>query len=97
MLFLAPVLSSALRAFHEAVHRTVGTADCAPLPYTTPGRWIPHCSLARHMTAGDLERAIHVAVGRRIVPLSAEVEFLSVVDLVEERVVGSTLLEWHQR
>lgn len=65
VLGLSIVVDRTLLAFHEAVHRAApGGVDTA-----LPGRWAPHCTLARRPRDTDLPRMLEVLAA---VPLPDE-------------------------
>lgn len=44
VVFLAPVVTPALLALHEAAHEALAPALADPDPLYAPGRWVPHCT-----------------------------------------------------
>ena len=53
-LFLGAVADSELLALHVAVHDTLAHRVRDPWAYYLPGAWVPHCTLARSITAAQL-------------------------------------------
>ena len=53
VLWAAPRVDRALLDLHEALHATLAWP---PHPHYTPGRWVPHCTLADDMTPEAFER-----------------------------------------
>jgi 2'-5' RNA ligase len=55
----APEKSEHLLHAHAAIHELIDPCLC--LSHYQPGVWVPHCTLATQVTAGDKEKAIAVA------------------------------------
>lgn len=53
-LLLGAVVDTELLAVHSAVHDVLAGAVPQPSAYYFPGAWIPHCALARGLTAEQL-------------------------------------------
>ena len=56
VLWAAPVVSPDLRRLHDAVHRALDPADCHP--HYRPGAWVPHCTVALAVPAGNRAAAL---------------------------------------
>lgn len=50
------LLDPELEAVHRAIHASVPPGEDAP--YTAPGQWTPHVTLARRLRLVDLDRAL---------------------------------------
>lgn len=63
VLFLAPVVTDILLAFHRKVHARLGRRLPSEEDFCAPGRWVPHCTLALGLNQRDLAIALDVAMG----------------------------------
>lgn len=62
------VPSAALLGLQAMVHQVgVPHMTAGPAPHTTPGRWTPHVTLARRLSAAQLEAAVGVVQGADLV------------------------------
>lgn len=62
VLFAAPVVSSELLALHGHFHAAAASAGAACWPYYLPGNWVPHVTLAEHLTAEEAGAAVSGAM-----------------------------------
>lgn len=60
VVFVQPVITHALLAMHESVHRMLPRCGVESHPLYTPGRWVPHCSVAQGVGAGSVGRAVEI-------------------------------------
>ena len=90
VVFLAPVVTADLLAFHAAFHRRFADLAGEPWAYYLPGCWVPHCTLAQDFAVANVPRAVEACRQIRL-PLSgcfveiALVEFRPVRHVVSHR------------
>jgi 2'-5' RNA ligase len=78
VLFLGVVVTAPLLALHERVHETLRGQSITHWPYYVPGRWVPHCTLARGMDGDSMAAAVRLLHG--VAPISAKVASVGVTD-----------------
>jgi 2'-5' RNA ligase len=61
VIFLALAPDEELTAIHAELHGFLRALRLASLPLYLPGRWVPHCTLARHVPADAFEAAVTAA------------------------------------
>jgi 2'-5' RNA ligase len=57
--WVAPELCKPLMRVHAAIHKLIDPASCEV--HYRPDNWVPHCTLATHVTAPNREEAITLA------------------------------------
>jgi 2'-5' RNA ligase len=63
-LFLAPVVTDELLAFHARFHRGFESLATEQSPYYLPGRWVPHCSIVANLPSRAVPGAIDLCLQR---------------------------------
>ncbi len=58
VVYLAPVVTGELVAFHREIYPIFLNAATEPLAYYTPGRWVPHCTIGHGLTTGELSAVV---------------------------------------
>jgi 2'-5' RNA ligase len=81
--WLAPTISPALRGIHEKVHAAM-PAGGTPVQRSAPGRWNPHCTLAWRLTRQQALTAAGVAMSANVLPLTATVTRVGLIDTPSE-------------
>jgi 2'-5' RNA ligase len=61
VLYLAPIVNRELLAAHAAFHIRLAQARIQGAAYYLPGSWIPHCTVAMQLPAGQLGPALELA------------------------------------
>ena len=85
--FLAPVVTEPLLAFHRRVHAwAAGVGAVHADPYL-PGRWVPHCSLTLPLSPAQLPAALTACQGIPF-PLAARGTHLGMTH-------APPVVEWH--
>ncbi len=85
--FLAPREPAALLALHVDVHRRIGRLAPGAWAHYVPGAWVPHCTLATHLTRAELEAALPIA-RRAPLPIRARLTRLAVIEFPPARELG---------
>ena len=81
--WLSPTLTPTLRNVHEKVHSAM-RAEGKPLARYTPGRWNPHCTVAWRLTPQHALTATDVVMRANVLPLTATVTHLGLIDTPAE-------------
>lgn len=67
------------RSAHRRLVAALGDDVTDPRDHYLPGQWLPHCTLAGGLDAGQMEAAIEVLAGSGL-PIAATVDSAAVVD-----------------
>lgn len=87
-LFLGLQVTGDLLAYHSGVHAALAGAPVRPWPYYQPGNWVPHCTLAEGLDAGQAGRAFALLRGYQ--PITAAVAAVGIKDTATGEVTGLT-------
>ena len=60
VLFFAPVVTPELLEIHAWLHRALTKVVEGSWVYYHPGNWVPHCTLAVHLTKGKLAKGMEL-------------------------------------
>lgn len=58
VVFLAPVVTRQLLAVHAKYHEVFSQYDAFAMTYYLPGNWVPHCTVAIDLAAGEVTEAM---------------------------------------
>ncbi len=58
VVFLAPVVTRQLLAFHARFHDAFSRHRDAAAPYYRPGQWVPHCTVAIDLAPSEVTKAV---------------------------------------
>lgn len=81
--FAAATVSQTLLTLHRRVHSLLRSHGAGPNPYYLPGRWNPHCSVARRITEEAIPRAVAVCLEMPL-PLQGFAKRIGVIETPEE-------------
>lgn len=59
VVYLAPVVTQALLALHQAFHETLSAHSLTSFPYYRPDSWIPHCTVGIRLPPEQIACAIN--------------------------------------
>jgi hypothetical protein len=79
VVFLAPIVSSALLDLHMEVHELLQGTGAFPAPYYLPGHWTPHCALATRIPSHLLSQVVNIGLGISF-PLSFSIDEIGVIE-----------------
>ena len=76
--WLGAVVDAELLAVHSAVHDVLAGAVRQPSASYLPGSWVPHCTLAEELTAGQLAAAVEAL--HPVSPIRAGIAEVAITD-----------------
>lgn len=78
VLFLGAVVDAELLAVHSAAHDVLAGRTSQPWALYLPGAWVPHCTLAQDLTAGQL--AAGFTALHPVTPVRATIRDIGITD-----------------
>ena len=96
VVFLASVVTAELIAFHLAFHRRFEAMARDQSPLYLPGRWVPHCTLARDLAPDAIPRAVG-ACGQLVLPHKARLSRIVLASFPAPDVRRAVALRQSQR
>ena len=82
VLFLAPVVTAELLAFHGRFHRAFGSHAWHQSDFYLPDNWVPHCTIASELSAGTFARAAEACFNDEF-PREARLTHISLTEFRE--------------
>jgi 2'-5' RNA ligase len=91
VVYLSPVITADLLAIQRNVALAAAAAGVVIEPYYQPGRWSPHCTLARPLSSAEVGRAI-ARCHEVCAPLSGRAEAMAAISVYPERQIEEGLV-----
>lgn len=89
VVFCAPTITRALLDLHTRIHDALLATGAAPLPYTAPDAWVPHCTLAYRFPPARTPAIVEALCARLALPLRCRVEALATFETSPGRLLCS--------